>query len=145
MLLRIENNRTLICFFVLTGHWPTCWTVLEIVLLVETCSSFHLIAITLTRYIAVVHPLRYQAILTHKNALVAVAMTWSLALLTTLIIYWPIEPGEVKSLYKPLLDLNLTQITCTRTPCVTFFSKLLTAPRDALGVIHRLMNPSPIS
>lgn len=68
------------------------------VLALEICSSYHLVAITVTRYIAIVHPLRYHIYVTTKTTTIAIAVIWILSQGSSLVMYTMYNPGKVWSL-----------------------------------------------
>lgn len=96
--------------YYLLGNWPVCWTVLELVLLAMTCSSFHIVSITVVRYIAIVHPLRYHAVVTNMSGLMGVAVTWIFALAMTLGSYWPIKPGKDLTYVQSIATIRNSEI-----------------------------------
>lgn len=64
------------------------------VLALEIGSSYHLVAITVTRYIAIVYPLRYHIWVTTKTTTIAIAVIWILSQGSSLIMYTMYEPGK---------------------------------------------------
>lgn len=75
------------------------------VLALEICSSYHLVAITVTRYIAIVHPLRYHIYVTTKTTTIAIAVIWILSQGSSLVMYTMYNPGKVWSLLNTIYSM----------------------------------------
>lgn len=55
-----------------------------------TSTVLHLLVVTLDRYAAIVHAIRYHAIITRSRANIAIFTTWTLSLIVSLVqLFWP--------------------------------------------------------
>uniref|UniRef100_H3AAX6 Adenosine receptor B1a n=2 Tax=Latimeria chalumnae TaxID=7897 RepID=H3AAX6_LATCH len=62
-----------------------CVLMLSVLIMFMQSSIFSLLAIAVERYIAVVLPFQYQNIMTHRNAIIIIIMTWIVACLIGLV------------------------------------------------------------
>ncbi|CAI9738277.1 octopamine receptor beta-2R-like [Octopus vulgaris] len=75
------------------GAWSLCQFLLTEVLALDLGSSYHLVCITVIRYIAVVHPLKYHNYVNEKRILVCIVFIW-LSTQTTIILLYTIHIPE---------------------------------------------------
>jgi len=68
--------------------------VVTLVLSMETCSSYHLVAITVTRYIAIVYPLRSHLLVTNRSTAITLAVVWFFSQVSGILLYSIYEPGK---------------------------------------------------
>lgn len=90
----------------------TC--ILRFVLIILACSSsiYNLLAIATDRYIAILHPLRYNRYMTKKVALIMIGVGWIIALSIAIVpIYWNIwEEGNKCSPEHVLTEMYVNYI-----------------------------------
>lgn len=99
-----EISRTL-------GNWSVCRVIVCEVLALEICSSYHLVAITVTRYIAIVHPLRYHIYVTTKTTTIAIAVIWILSQGSSLVMYTMYNPGHSIKICRYELIFSITHVS----------------------------------
>lgn len=76
------------------GQWNVCRFLVTEVLALEICSSYHLVAITVTRYIAIVYPLRYHLYITTKSTKFVISTIWILSQGVCIVMYTIYNPEE---------------------------------------------------
>ncbi|KAJ8315357.1 hypothetical protein KUTeg_007507 [Tegillarca granosa] len=74
------------------GEWSVCRFLVAEVLALEICSSYHLVAITVNRYIAIVYPLRYHEYVTNKSTAATVVSIWIFSQGSAILIYTIYNP-----------------------------------------------------
>lgn len=89
----IDILRIILFSFNVSENWYVCWVVVGLVIVAMTGSSFHMVLITITRYISIVHPLKYYLLVTHRVAVCGTVSAWMFALLVTVVMYWPNQHG----------------------------------------------------
>lgn len=81
----------------LLGQWNVCRFLVTEVLALEICSSYHLVAITVTRYIAIVYPLRYHLYVTTKSTKFVISAIWILSQGVCIVMYTIYNPGTISN------------------------------------------------
>ncbi|CAC5376076.1 ADORA2B [Mytilus coruscus] len=92
------------------GNWSVCRVIVCEVLALEIGSSYHLVAITVTRYIAIVYPLRYHIYVTTKTTTIAIAVIWILSQGSSLIMYTMYEPDRPVKLCRYEMIFPVTHV-----------------------------------
>ena len=64
---------------------PVCVTAATIYRFIATSTIFHILAITIERYISVIHPLKYFAIVTRNRIMKVILFVWAISLFIALI------------------------------------------------------------
>uniref|UniRef100_A0A8C4ZLM0 Adenosine receptor B1a n=1 Tax=Gadus morhua TaxID=8049 RepID=A0A8C4ZLM0_GADMO len=65
---------------------PLCLVMLSVLIMLTQSSIFSLLAVAVERYVAIFMPFRYQALMTPRNAVLVIVVTWLLAFLIGLAI-----------------------------------------------------------
>ncbi|GCB83316.1 adenosine A2c receptor [Scyliorhinus torazame] len=66
-------------------NFHLCVLMLSVLIMLTQSSIFSLLAVAIERYVAIFRPLRYQSIVTPRNASATIAITWLLSLLIGLV------------------------------------------------------------
>ncbi|XP_061169538.1 melanocortin receptor 3-like [Saccostrea echinata] len=69
------------------GRWSVCRFLVTEVLALGIICSYHLVAITVTRYVAIVYPLRYHLYITTKSTKYTIFTIWALSQCVCIIMY----------------------------------------------------------
>ncbi|KAL5009560.1 hypothetical protein ScPMuIL_011865, partial [Solemya velum] len=80
--------------------WEICQWIVAEVLGLEICSSYHLVAITITRYIAVTRSLRFNSIITTRVVLCGIASIWIGSQLSSFLLYILYKPEKTSYICK---------------------------------------------
>ncbi|XP_074930275.1 adenosine receptor A2a [Gadus morhua] len=64
---------------------PLCLVMLSVLIMLTQSSIFSLLAVAVERYVAIFMPFRYQALMTPRNAVLVIVVTWLLAFLIGLV------------------------------------------------------------
>ncbi|KAK3097171.1 hypothetical protein FSP39_007095 [Pinctada imbricata] len=92
------------------GEWKVCRFIVTEVLALEICSSYHLVAITATRYIAIMKPLRYHRYVTTKSTVIVISLIWVLSQGVTIAMYNIVEPTAGYQFCRYELLFSLTHV-----------------------------------
>ncbi|KAL5005700.1 hypothetical protein ScPMuIL_016858 [Solemya velum] len=82
------------------GHWTLCMAVLPVLNGLLTVSAFHLVGLTITRYICIVKYYKQNELITPRRILVGIVATWLLALGSTLPRYIIEKPANYNNTCK---------------------------------------------
>uniref|UniRef100_A0AAV2KA12 G-protein coupled receptors family 1 profile domain-containing protein n=1 Tax=Knipowitschia caucasica TaxID=637954 RepID=A0AAV2KA12_KNICA len=76
---------------------PLCLLMLSVLIMFTQSSIFSLLAVAVERYLAILMPFRYQTLMTRRNAILIILLTWLLAFLIGLIplMGWHKTPPEL--------------------------------------------------
>ncbi|GAB1611240.1 histamine H2 receptor-like [Argonauta hians] len=121
------------------GTWSMCQFLLTEVLALDLCSSYHLVCITVIRYILVLHPLKYHRYVNDRRILYCILLLWILtqaAIILLFTIYIPdgeyvgacrfekiFEVAHTSLLFVIQLFLPLSIMTCLYIPLVRIARK----------------------
>ncbi|XP_061169537.1 melanocortin receptor 5-like [Saccostrea echinata] len=118
------------------GQWNVCRFLVTEVLALEICSSYHLVAITVTRYIAIVYPLRYHLYVTTKSTRFVIATIWVLSQGVCIVMYTIYNPEEY--INKPGSVCRYELIFSIAHVCVLFIIQLFLPLLIMLGLYVRI-------
>ena len=93
----------------LPPNFQGCLFMNSLLLLLCTSSIFSLVAVTVDRYWAIIHPLSYPAMMTSRRALVVIALSWVLASIVGLLpsMGWNKgEPTGPRCFFMEVIDLR---------------------------------------
>ena len=103
----------LVCTFQLRCDWRVQITFYNFLLL---ASTLNLWAMTIDRYIAIVHSLRYTSLMTTTRVILIIAMSWAISFLTTFVrLLWLYDNHLRKAIekyYNVVIDLLLGILSC---------------------------------
>ncbi|XP_074415803.1 adenosine receptor A2a [Scleropages formosus] len=73
-----------------------CLLMLSVLIMLTQSSIFSLLAVAVERYVAIFHPFQYQSLMTPRNAVLVILVTWTLAFLIGLVplMGWHKTPPE---------------------------------------------------
>ncbi|KAL5012132.1 hypothetical protein ScPMuIL_010683 [Solemya velum] len=111
------------------GQWPVCMVVLPFLIVTMTSSSFHLVAITVTRYIYIVKHYKQYELVTHRRMLVGIAITWVLAIVITLPMYIVEQPGNYSNICR-------FELVYSPSHTWTFFSVQFVVPMTIMVALY---------
>ncbi|XP_062613671.1 thyrotropin-releasing hormone receptor-like [Saccostrea cucullata] len=83
----------------LLGQWSVCRFLLTEVYALGISCSYHLVAITVTRYVAIFYPLRYQSYVTTKSTKYTIFTIWVLSHCTCVLMFTLYKPEKYSSRY----------------------------------------------
>ncbi|XP_071115300.1 adenosine receptor A1-like [Haliotis cracherodii] len=135
------------------GKWSVCRILVSQVLALEICSSYHLVAITVTRYIAIVHPLRYHHYITTRSTAIWIPIIWVLSEGIAVAQYTFYDPVDYKGIcrYELIFSLHhvgilfVIQLFLPLTVMVGLYCKIARIARRHAKVmsLHEPPRPSP--
>ncbi|XP_061169156.1 trace amine-associated receptor 6-like [Saccostrea echinata] len=105
------------------GQWNVCRFLVSEVIALDICSSYHLVAITVTRYIAIVNPLRYHIYVTKRSTNFVIVMIWVLSQAVCVVVFTIYNPEEYIKKQDQVCQYEL--IFSTAHMCVFFFIQLI--------------------
>ncbi|XP_062613661.1 melanocortin receptor 5-like [Saccostrea cucullata] len=76
------------------GQWSVCRFLVSEVLALGIICSYHLVAITVTRYVAILYPLRYHLYVTTKSTKYTIFSIWVLSHCTCILMYTLYNPEK---------------------------------------------------
>lgn len=74
-------------FFLFSGAWKVCDSLLVTLVAVQMASSYSLVSITAGRYVAVKYPIKHRKFLDRKRALVIASTIWLMSIAVAACIY----------------------------------------------------------
>ncbi|XP_048767267.1 melanocortin receptor 5-like [Ostrea edulis] len=118
------------------GQWNVCRFLVTEVLALEICSSYHLVAITVTRYIAIVYPLRYHLYVTTRSTKFIIFTIWVLSQGVCIVMYTIYNPEEY--IKEPTSVCRYELIFSIAHVCVLFFIQLFLPLLIMLGLYVKI-------
>ncbi|XP_078466186.1 adenosine receptor A1-like [Lampetra planeri] len=105
-----------------------CVLMLSVLIMLTQSSIFSLLAIAVDRYVAIFSPFRYKVIMTHRNALITIVLTWLVAFLIGLVpaMGWHKgSPSDSYCYFVAVVDMNymvyFNFFGCVLTPLLIMF------------------------
>ncbi|XP_062567840.1 melanocortin receptor 5-like [Saccostrea cucullata] len=92
------------------GQWGVCRFLVSEVLALSTSCSYHLVAITVTRYVAILYPLRYHLYFTTKSTKYTIFSIWVLSHCTCIFMYTLYNPEKYIGVCRYELIFSITHL-----------------------------------